>query len=423
MTKAPIAIVDCNNFYASCERVFRPDLEGRPVIVLSNNDGVVVSASEEAQRLGLKWKAYHEIKGLIKRYGVAVFSSNYALYGDISARINSALDLFAAHTEPYSIDETFMRLDSVKPADMTDYCLDIKAKIMQWTGIPISIGVAETKTLAKIANRICKKHSKYKGVLDIYGKDKKPYLESTPVGDIWGIGRRYAKMLRNYGISDSYALAAANPQWVKKRMSVIGLRTVMELNGTPCVEINDSPVPQRSILTSRSFGKLIREKEKVAEAIANYTARAAEKLRAQGSAARMISVFIMTGDYKTPSPAYSRSSHLTLPNAVHSTMELVGFARQALDKIFAEGYEYLKAGVMLNDLVPMDAAQMNIFDSATKEQQVAASRAMDLINGKMGRNTVILAAMGVKHDWAGRRNMKSPSYTTKIDEIPRVAAC
>lgn len=418
-----LAIVDVNNFYASCEAIFNPSIKDKPVLVLSNNDGIVIAANNRAKELGLKGKPYFKIKNLIKKYDAKVFSSNYTLYGDMSARVMETLEEFSPNVEVYSIDEAFVNLDGFSRNDLTEYAIKMRKTILQWTGLPTSIGVANTKTLSKIANRFIKKQKIESGVLNL--KDHPnldDYLKATPVEDIWGVGFQYKKMLNSHGIENALDLSKANDKWVKKRMTVQGLRTLMELNGQPCIEFDYDPAPKKAIISSRSFGKITDKKSNVQEAVAFHVARAAEKMRKQKSACSLLSVFLRTNKFKSELPQYHNGVQVQLPVPTSITSELTEFAMKGVEQIFREGYMYHKVGVLLTDMVPEDVAQIGLFDSELRVKNRIATELLDQINSKMGKETLRIASSGVNRDWTMRREMTSPKFTTSWLEIPIVKA-
>ncbi|MFH1050572.1 MAG: Y-family DNA polymerase [bacterium] len=420
----PIALIDCNNFYASCERVFNPKLVGVPIVVLSNNDGMVIARSQEAKDVGIGMaEPLFKIQDKIKKHGVAVFSSNYTLYGDMSQRVMTILESFCPDVEIYSIDEAFLNLRGLEREDLTEYGKKIKNTIKKWTGLPVTVGIGETKTLAKIANRLGKKSKKAGGVLNLYNsKFRDTALKRTEVEDIWGVGRQYGKLLRKHGINTAFELSLANDTWIKKRMTVMGMRTVLELRGTPCIKLEYSPPPKKAIVSSRSFGKVTSSYEDVSQAVANYITRAAVKLRKQRSAARILSVFLRTNPFKTELPQYHNGVMVELPVPTDSTAELMEFATKGLVQIFKPEYKYHKAGVMLTGIIPYDRSQFAMFDSENRNRMKEVTEVMDSINERFGKETMFYASLGIKRDWSMRREMKSPNYTTNWKELPVVSA-
>ncbi len=413
------ALIDCNSFYASCEKVFRPDLKNRPVVVLSNNDGCIIARSAEAKALGVEMGGpYFKIKAELARKGVRVFSSNYELYGDMSARVMDILRGFSPDIEVYSIDEAFVGLDGTDDLDAEGR--RIKRRIYTWTGLPVSVGIAETKTLAKIANRIAKKSPKAGGVLDLFkSRFREKALEATDIIDIWGVGRRLSKRLRNMGINSALDLSRANEQIIRKEFGVTLLRTVLELRGISCIPLDMAPPPKQGICFSRSFGRPVEELRELKEAVASYSARVAEKLRGQESVAGAIDIYITTNRFREEDPQYSAHLTRTFPVATSDTSEIIDYAASGLERIFRAGYRYKKAAVTATGVVPADSVQTNLFDTAMRGRNENAISVMDELNHRFGRDTVVPAATGLGAAWHMRREMKSPAYTTDWDELPR----
>ncbi len=418
-----IALVDCNNFYASCERVFNPDLEGKPIIVLSNNDGCVVARSNEAKALGIPFgKPVFECKELIKNHHIYVFSSNYALYGDMSHRVMDTLAQFTPDMEIYSIDEAFLSLKGFYKRNLTKYGQKIRSTVNKWIGIPVSIGIATTKTLTKVANRIAKKNHKLDGVLDIsyYSEveiDK--ILNETEIGDVWGVGWEYEKLLKRNGITTALKLKNASDKWIKKHMTVMGLRTVFELRGISCISLEDTTPPNEEIMSSRSFGRPVETLEELKEAVATYATLSSERLRAQNSLASIINVFLATNRFKKDEPQYSNCISYEIPEPTNDTSELINYANKNLEKIYKTGYKYKKAGVLLSGIVPKNQKQLNLFTNRTRSNKKnKLTQAIDTINTKWGRNIIHYAGTGIEQSWQMRRMKKSQNYTTQWDEIP-----
>ena len=416
------ALVDCNNFFASCERVFRPDLWGKPIVVLSNNDGNIIARSDESKALGIKMaEPYFKTKDFLKKNGVEVFSSNYTLYGDMSHRVMSVLKYLEPDVEIYSIDEAFISLPAGKEFNFTDHGQHIKAVVQRWTGIPVSIGFAHTKTLAKIANRIAKKNSHHEGVFDLTTcGDIDSILSQIKVKDIWGIGRQYTKKLNNHGIFTARELKYSNDKWIRKHLTIMGLRTVWELRGKPCIPIEDAPAPKKGIITSKSFGHPVTSLEELKEAVATYVSRAAEKLRSQYSIANSLHVFLSTNRFKPDTPQYSNSLLMVLPEPTASTPILIKHSLNNLEKIYRSGFEYKKAGVMLAEIMPEAYRQGNLFSQNNDDRKLMD--ALDGINAKWGRSTVQYAATGFKKAWMFKREQLSKAYTTQWDQLPVVKA-
>jgi DNA polymerase V len=417
--KKIFALVDCNNFYASCERVFSPSLLNKPVVILSNNDGCVVALSGEAKALGMHvGTPIFQVKQLVEEHGVEVLSSNYTLYGDMSRRVMEVIGRFSPEVEYYSIDEAFLRLDGLN-IERTGYGREIRRTVKKWTGIPVSVGIARTMTLAKIANRLAKKTARYEGVLDLTDSpDVDSFLENVPAGDVWGIGLRNSEKLELAGISTALQLKRANDEWVRKNLGgVAGLRTVWELRGSSCISLETARPDKKQIITSRSFGTPVGDFGALAEALSDYTGRCAEKLRRQKSLASSIQVFINTNHFKENEPQYSNSVTIALPEPTAYTPLLRDYAIAGLKKIFKEGYRYKKTGLMLCQIVPESSLDGLLFaDRARLEKEKSLMSAMDSLNMKYGKNTV-RGGMGRCSRWAMRRNFLSRRFTTDWNEL------
>lgn len=420
------AVVDCNNFFVSCERAFNPAVQKSPVLVLSNNDGCVISRSEEVKKLGIPMAIpFHKCEEIIRRNNVKVFSSNFALYSDMSQRIMNILSQFAYDMEIYSIDEAFLSLKELAITDYTKYCLEIRKTIMQWTGIPVSIGVAPTKTLAKIADKLSKQ-AKYQGVCDFTTLTENlidELLENFPVEDIWGIGRQTTKFLRSYGIVNAKQLKYADPKWIRKNITVTGLKTLLELRGVACHSLASSPDMQKGIASTRSFGKRVLALEELEEAVSTYTARACEKLRSQKAIASYITVFIHTSKHARNSERYYNTITLdcTVPSSYTPT--LTSHALIGLRRIFREGFKYKKAGVMLGGVLPESYIQEELLSVRAPEARYRSQsimKAVDTVNTKYGRGTVHLAAEGTAYDWRMNQKYRSPRFTTCWEELLNV---
>lgn len=414
------ALVDCNNFYVSCERVFRPDLINKPVIVLSNNDGCVISRSGEAKQLGIRMaEPAFKIADFLEKNGVTVFSSNYALYGDLSHRVMSVLGQYTPEVEIYSIDEAFLNLSGI-PSDLEEYSRKIKKAVLTNVGIPVSVGVGPTKVLAKAANHCAKKVSGNNGVCVLDNPEKiNNTLKNFAIDEVWGIGRQYAKMLKSYGVNTAFDLTKMDDAWIRKRMTVVGLRVKKELEGISCLDLELIPPDKKVICTSRSFGDSQTEIEPIREAVATYAARCAEKLRRQHSCAGMLMVFIHTNGFKANEPQYERNFVCKLPVPTNSTMELIRYALFALEAIYQKGYRYKKAGVLALDIVPESQVQGALFDRVDRAKHAVVMKTLDEINSKYGRDTLKIAAQGSGKNkkWRLRQEKLSPSYTTDWDDI------
>ena len=417
---ATFALVDCNNFYASCERLFQPRLRGRPVVVLSNNDGCVIARSNEAKALGVGMGApMFKIRKLVEEHDITVCSSNYALYGDISERVMSVLGSSAPAHEVYSIDECFLDLDRLGVPDLTDWCRDLREQTLQWTGIPVSIGVGPTKTLSKLANRLAKKSAKAGGVLDLVHHPQwiDAALRKTPVGDVWGVGRRWTVMLEERGIHTAHDFANAPDGWVRQRMGVVGLRTVHELRGLVCHALEDQPPPKQTTCCSRTFGTAIFDKDQVHDAVMSFAERAAEKVRNAGQVAGAVQLFIRTDPFAQDIPQKSVSGSATFHRPTSDTRDIGAAVMRIFERIWREGYGWRKAGVLLLDLGAPGQAPVSLFDIIDAPDD-GLMRAMDQINARYGRGTARLGLAQKDGEWHMRRENLSPSFTTRWGDIP-----
>ncbi len=413
------ALADGNNFYVSCERVFAPALERRPVLVMSNNDGCVVARSNEVKSLGIPMGTpIFKVRPLIERHGVVCLSSNYTLYGDMSRRVMETLGGFTPDMEIYSIDEAFLDLTRLAHLDLTAYARQIRDTVRQWTGIPVSIGLARTKTLAKLANHLAKKTAAAAGVLNLVdAPDLTDILAGAPVEKIWGIGPRLQKKLNQAGITTAAQLRDVDDSWMRAKFGVTGLRTVWELRGRSCLSLEDA-APNKNIACSKSFGRPVETLDDLSEAVAAYTSRAAEKLRRQNLAAGVITVFVMTNLFR--GPRYVNYRTRELPVAGNDTSELIAYAKNILRSIFRRGYHYKKAGVLLDQLVPEDRIQGSLFDDIPDRQRRRKLMAvMDAVNGRMSPGTLFPAACGLKRPWSTQFQQRSPAYTTSWRDLPR----
>lgn len=411
-------LLDCNNFYASCERVFRPNLNGKPVIVLSNNDGCVIARSNEAKALGIKMGVpAFEIRDIVAKHHVHVFSTNFPLYGDMSARVMNLLTRFTPGIEVYSIDEAFLDLSEMKYFDLPKYTKELVKVIHRSTGIPVSLGIADTKTLAKVANKFAKKHKAYEGVCIIDSEYKrKRALQLTQIEDVWGIGRKLSEKLKQIGVYTAFSFSNLHREWVRKNMTVTGERTWRELNGEPCIELEMIPPKKKQICTSRSFGDMITNKVALSEAISTFAANCAEKLREQKSCAVSLMVFIHTNNFREDMPQYYRNCVITLPTPTSSTIEIVRHAQEALNKIFMDGYAYKKGGVIITEITS-ENIQLNLFHQIDREKHNRMMHTLDKLNDHFYRNKVYLAAMGTGGTWKLKQEHFSQRYTTRLDEI------
>ncbi len=397
-----IALVDCNNFYASCERVFDPQLNGRPLVILSSNDGCIIARSNEAKALGIPMGAPHfQWADFMRTHDVVTRSSNFALYGDFSNRVMRILARFNPELEIYSVDEAFLHVGDL--SDPLAHCRQLRENIMQWTGIPVSIGIAATKTLAKVATRQAKKQG---GLSHPTQTEIDKCLHTLPVSDIWGIGRRLTHFLAKRGIYTAAQLRNQKDEWLRKNLSVIGLRTAWELRGISCLPLDEAPSPKQSIMTSRSFGRPIISKAELSEAIATYTVRGAEKLREEGRVASRLQVFVMGKEY-------SNHAHLVLPEPTQFTPILLEYAQRGLNAIFRPGHAYKKGGILLSGLAPEQSYQRDLFaDPVDVAKQKAAMTLLDHANNTFGYRVLQFAAEGTQQSWKTKRGQSSPSFTT-----------
>lgn len=412
-------LADCNNFYTSCERVFNPELNGKPVIVLSNNDGCVIARSNEAKELGIPMGApVFKLKEIIEKNDIKVFSSNYTLYGDMSHRVMMCLQKFAPEVEIYSIDEAFLHFDGMQLFNIEQYAAQITKTVKRNTGIPLSIGIAPTKTLAKVANHIAKKSKTKSGAFVIETEQQRiNALKDFEVDKIWGVGRQYSKFLKNSGINTAHDFTECNRDWVKKNLTVMGLRMWEELRGMPCHEIEPIPENKKTICTSRSFGNMLDDLTTLEEAVSTYAARCAAKLRRQKTAAGVMLVFLHTNRFRNDLPQYGKNIVIKLPVSTNSTIELIKFAKIGINEIFKKGYKYKKAGVIVSDIVPQNIVQSNLFYKINHQKHSELMIAFDNINNTYGRDTIRLGAQGYSKKWKLRQEKLSQSFTTRFDEI------
>lgn len=419
----PFALIDCNNFYVSCERLFQPKLANTPIVVLSNNDGCVVSRSAEVKALGVRMgEPWFKMEKFAKQHGIIAFSSNYTLYGDLSARVMSILSTFAPRQEVYSIDECFLDLDGYDPQSLLAYGQRMRQTIMRNLGIPVCVGIAATKTLAKLANYCAKKgFAGAEGVCDFGLLDEEQLsalFGSMPASEIWGVGRRITEKLLAMKIKTVEDLRRANPDRVRRQFSVVMERTVQELNGVSCLALEEVGKARQQIIVSRSFGSMVTRLDDLSESIAFFTTRAAEKLRKDGSVAASIGVFIYTNPFKEEMPQYDGSITVKLDTPSDDTMVLIGAALEGLSKIYRSGYHYKKSGVILLGLQGKGTAQASLFDDTEKQEKSATMmNTMDAINKKMGKGSISLAASGIQQRWAMRRGSHSQNYTTDWNEL------
>lgn len=420
------AIVDCNNFYCSCERLFKPHLDKMPVVVLSNNDGCIISRSDEAKKLGVEMAGpYFMAKPLIEKYNVTVFSSNYNLYGDLSWRVMETLRVMVGenNVEVYSVDEAFLDLSIFPVEELETVAKEIRETVETWTGIKVSVGIGPTKVLAKLANRIAKKDKQQTNCITVLNTDKKiiDALHRTTVGDIWGVGSRYAQKLKTlWGIETALQLRNMSEDFANTYLGgVVGIRLIRELNGTTAREMEKELVNKKMIATTRMFGSPVDDINDIKEAVATYTSRAAEKLRRQHSAAKMISVFVVSKeeDHSVDFRGATHSNYIILPAATSFTNELIKPAIELVDKLYKKGKVYKKAGVMLSGLVPDTSVQANLFVPETKNCERKLMDMIDNINFSQRDDVLKFAASGTTRDWKMRQELRSPRYTTRWDEL------
>ena len=420
-----IALIDGNNFYVSCERIFNPKLEGVPVVVLSNNDGCAVARSAEVKALGVKMGTpWFQLKDLARQHGIIAKSSNYALYADISNRMMTVIGQFSSDQEVYSIDECFIGLGGFSHLDLMDYGKQIRQRVLKWVGIPVCVGIAPTKTLAKLANHCAKKgHAGKDGICDLEhmtGAERSKIFAGIDVGEIWGVGRKLSEQLTQRGIATVEDLRRSDPKILRREFSVLMERTVIELNGIPCHALEDVTPNKQQIMSSRSFGTAVVDIEQLAEAVASYIAIAAEKLRGQGSLAGMIQVHLRTNPFKPDVPQYSRGLTVPLSDASDDTLRLTRAALWGLKRIYRPGFEYQKAGIALLNLTDARSQQGSLFNTCTDNP--ALMKTMDRINSLWGRGTLRSAAEGTAKAWKMKRERMSPRYTTAWNELLRVRA-
>ncbi len=412
------ALIDCNSFYASCERIYRPDLDGKPIVVLSNNDGCVIARSPEAKAIGIPMgMPEYQCRELIKKHQVNLFSSNYAFYGDISQRVMNTLDELCPRIEVYSIDECFADMRGIRHEQLEPLGWQLKRTVAEWVKIPVCVGIAPTKTLAKAANKLAKKAG---GVLVIGEDNRETWLQQLALEDVWGIGRQNATRLHEMGLKTAYDFTRLNRGWVRKQMTVTGERMLLELQGFSCASMLPQRDRKENICTSRSFGQVLTDIGPLSEAVATHAHRCGEKLRKQNSVAQMITVFLHTNRFRPDLPQYNPSFTLSLPVASSNTPELVGYAAAILKQIFKPGFRYVKAGVIVTGLIDAGQTQGNMFDTLDREKRDGLCAAMDRLNARFGHDFVRTAAQGYDNRWKLKSNNLSPSYTTSWDCIPVV---
>ncbi|CAM3694703.1 Y-family DNA polymerase [Polynucleobacter antarcticus] len=424
------ALVDVNNFYVSCERVFAPKLEGVPMVVLSNNDGCAVARSAEVKLLGVKMGApWFQMQDLAKKHGIQAYSSNYTLYGDMSNRVVEVLKTFTPHLETYSIDESFLSIESILKQYENPSSLGQKMKqqVKDTTGLPVCVGIAASKTLAKLANHLAKKHLQFSGVCDIDSMPKEAlyrWMTETAVGEVWGIGGQLTKKLKALKIHTVFDLLQASPQAMRQQFGVVIERICYELRGVSCLRLEEVVPAKQQIVSSRSFGKPVISMEQLAESIATHIARGAEKLRSQQSVAGALTIFVQTNPHKQFEPQHHQGITISLADPSDNTLTLTTAALQGLKQIYKAGFKYRKAGVMFSCLVDKPTVQQSLFDDMeVKGKSAGLMKAMDSINSRFGNAVIRTAASGShgnKQDWQMRSSNRSPNYTTQWDELPVV---
>ena len=417
-SRKKVALIDCNSFYVSCERLFNPKIQNVPVVVLSNNDGCVISRSTEAKKLGIRMgEPYFKVKDLVKRNNVQIFSSNYALYGDLSRRVMKVLKGFTDKIEIYSIDEAFLDLSHIKDEQVEEYGKQIRERVLKWTGIPTSVGISNTKTLSKVANHIAKKNKA--GVIFLK-ENIDNILKKFDIADVWGVGRQLSKLYIKNGIDNAYKLKNISNTWVKKSTNVLGAKTVMELRGISCINLETEETKRKSCCVSRSFGKKVESLDKLKESITTHCLNAAEKIRTDKQTTRAVTIFIRTSPFDKNRKYYSNSITIELPVATNNSIELVKTAINGLVKIYKYGYFYQKAGVILSKLRDASEKELNLLAPILENKSQPLMRAIDFTNAKYGRNAISIAQAGISNDWKMRREHSSRIDTASFDFLPKI---
>ena len=419
--KNKIALVDCNSFYVSCERLFNPSIIKKPVIVLSSNDGCVISRSTEAKALGIKMgEPYFKVEKIIKKNDVKVFSSNYSLYGDISRRVMKTLKQFSPQMEIYSIDEAFLNLSSIRDENLFEHGNKIRKTVLKWTGIPTSIGIATTKTLSKAANHIAKKEQS--GIVNLINtKQIDQILKEIEINEVWGVGRQLTKFYIKNGIHTAYQLKNMHNNWIKKNTNVLGSRTAMELKGIPCVSLEEHQEKRKNCCVSRSFGRKVTKLEELSESVTTHCLNAAEKIRSDNQTTKRITVFIRTSPFQKDKNYYANSKDIDLPVRTNDSIELVKQALIALQYIYRKGYKYQKAGIIFSGLNEVDIYKKNLFSSINNEEKrKKLMKAIDYTNIKYGRHALSIAQAGLRKKWNVKRQHSSKIDTACFDFLPTV---
>ena len=416
--KNRIALVDCNSFYVSCERLFNPKIQKKAVVVLSNNDGCVISRSREAKDLGIKMgEPYFKVKDLVKRNKVEVYSSNYALYGDISRRVMKVLKTFSPKVEIYSIDEAFIDLSFIDEKGVEDYGREIRSRVLKWTGIPTSVGIASTKTLSKVANHIAKKEKA--GVIYL-NTNIDERLKKFPIEDVWGVGKQLSKFYHKNNISNAYDLKNVSNTWVKKGTNVLGAKTAMELRGIPCIDLQIDQEKRKNCCVSRSFGRKVKDLNELEESVITHCLNAAEKIRADDQIAKTITVFIRTSPFDKNRRYYSNSKTIDLAIPTSNSIELIKNAVKALTDIYKYGYAYQKAGIILSGLKDANQNDQNLLTPLLENKSKKLMKAIDYTNTKYGRYAISIAQAGLSKGWKMRREHSSKIDTASFDSLPKI---
>ncbi len=416
--KNKVALIDCNSFYVSCERLFNPKINNKPVVVLSNNDGCVISRSKEAKKIGIKMgEPYFKVKELAKRNNVYIFSSNYALYGDISRRVMKTLKSFSDKIEIYSIDEAFVDLSHVEEKEAENYGKEIRIRILKWTGIPTSVGISNTKTLSKVANHIAKNN---KTGVSYLKENIDESLKNFHISDIWGVGKQLSKLYIKNGIDTAYKLKNISNSWVKKSTNVLGAKTVMELRGISCINLETQETKRKSCCVSRSFGKKVRSLEKLQESVTTHCLNAAEKIRKDNQTTRAITIYIRTSPFDKNRKYYSNSITIDLPIATSNSLEIVKKAIDGLKKIYKYGYFYQKSGIVLSKLNENSEKEFNLLAPIMENKSQTLMKAIDFTNAKYGKNAISIAQAGINNTWKMRKKYSSKIDTTSFDFLPKI---
>jgi DNA polymerase V len=419
--KTQIALVDCNNFYVSCERVFRPDLKNVPVVVLSNNDGCAVSRSNEAKALGIKMgQPWFQCKELAEEHGILALSSNYALYADMSNRVMSILGSYAPKQEVYSIDESFLDLTGVPKLRELSY--EMRERVLRWTGIPVCVGIGPTKTLAKLANFVAKKHPRSKGIFnynDLSNSQQTKLLSQITVDEVWGVGRKITKRLALHGIQTVQELRVAHTPTLRSEFGVVMEKTQRELQGISCIDFEEHVPDKQQIISSRSFGKPVTELAVVQDALSVFVANATAKLRAQEGQSALVQVFLQTNRFKPDEPQYNPSMVVPLPQPTNDSLVINRWVQHVAGLLWRDGYNYKKAGIMLGDISPVSMIQDDLLEPVTTSD-TRLMKAIDGLNSRFGRGTIKVSTGGMREEWVMRQERKSPNYTTDWTELPIV---